>query len=66
MTEPLRGEAVAIPGGRPHTIRNLGDRTGRYITVFSPPGGMEGFIAGAADALAGAGEGRPRPSSWSG
>jgi mannose-6-phosphate isomerase-like protein (cupin superfamily) len=55
------GQAVAIPGGQPHTIRNLGDRPGRYVTVFAPPGGMEGFIAEAAGALAGAGDGPPSP-----
>ena len=55
------GDAVVIPGGAPHTLRNLSDRPGRYVTVFSPPGRMEGFIAAAASAFEGAPEGPPSP-----
>jgi hypothetical protein len=55
------GEAVAIPGGRPTRSATWATARARYITLFSPPGGMEGFIAGAAEALAGAGEGPPPP-----
>ena len=56
------GEAVTIPGGVPHTIRNLTDAPARYVTVFSPPGRMEAFMV-AADALLGAApEGPPSPA----
>ncbi len=55
------GEAVVIPGGMPHTIRNLTEQPARYVTVFAPSGGMEAFIVAAAGALEGAPAGPPSP-----
>ena len=55
------GEAVVIPGGMPHTIRNLTEQPARYVTVFAPSGGMEAFIVAAAGALEGAPTGPPSP-----
>jgi quercetin dioxygenase-like cupin family protein len=55
------GDAVVIPGGTPHTIRNLSDRPARYVTVFSPSGGIEGFLVSAAGAVEGAPGGPPSP-----
>ena len=57
------GEAFVIPGGLPHTIRNLSDRPARYLTVFAPAGGIEGFLAAAAAALDGAPDGPPSPAA---
>ena len=56
------GEAVTIPGGTRHTIRNLSDAPAHYITVFSPPGAIEAFMVAADAVLGGAPEGPPSPS----
>jgi mannose-6-phosphate isomerase-like protein (cupin superfamily) len=56
------GEAVTIPGGTPHTVRNLSDAPARYVTVFSPPGAMEAFMVAAGALLGAAPEGPPSPA----
>jgi oxalate decarboxylase/phosphoglucose isomerase-like protein (cupin superfamily) len=48
------GEAVAIPAGREHTIRNESEGEARAFVVFAPGAGMERFIR-AAGALAAGG-----------
>lgn len=52
------GEAVHIPGGRMHTVRNLSDQEATAFVVFTPGAPMEGFLRAAA-ALAAAG-----PPEW--
>jgi oxalate decarboxylase/phosphoglucose isomerase-like protein (cupin superfamily) len=42
-----RGDVVAIPGGREHTVRNESGREARAFTVFSPGAGMERFMRAA-------------------
>ena len=56
------GEAVSIPGGTPHTIRNLSAAPARYVTVFSPPGAIEAFMVAADALLGGAPQGPPSPA----
>ena len=51
-----------IPGGVPHTIRNLSDGPSRYVTVFSPAGAIEGFMVAADALLRGAPQGPPSPA----
>ena len=46
------GESVHIPGGIPHTYKNIGDDFGRLIGVVSPAAEMEGFFREALDRVA--------------
>jgi len=43
------GCAVAIPGGREHTVRNESGAEARAFVVFSPGAEMERFVRAAAD-----------------
>ena len=38
------GTSAFIPGGVPHTYRNLSDAPGRYLAVLSPPAQMQDFL----------------------
>ncbi len=38
------GTSAFIPGGVPHTYRNLSKARGRYLAVLSPPEDMQAFL----------------------
>src|SRR5918999_3308709 len=38
------GTSAFIPGGVPHTYRNLSGAPGRYLAVLSPPEDMQAFL----------------------
>jgi mannose-6-phosphate isomerase-like protein (cupin superfamily) len=45
------GDMMFVPGGTPHSVKNLGPESGRELIISSPGGVFEAFIDEAAAAL---------------
>jgi mannose-6-phosphate isomerase-like protein (cupin superfamily) len=49
--EVAAGEMIFVPRGTPHSLKSLGPENGRLVTISSPAGIFEAFIAEVASAM---------------